>query len=71
MNYALSKLSLRFGGLDGINCWDLNQNGVCDLPTEDINLDGNCTAVDCTGSAGPAGPAGPVLPVAPTRVAVF
>lgn len=37
-----------FPGVDGDNCWDLNGNGVCDVATEDNNLDGVCTNVDCT-----------------------
>lgn len=35
----------------GFDCWDLNQNHVCD-PWEDITGDGNCTAADCTGLRG-------------------
>ena len=27
-------------GADGISCWDLNENGIGDLPDEDINDDG-------------------------------
>ena len=34
---------------DGINCWDLNGNGVGDL-REDVNGDGNYNALDCQGS---------------------
>jgi hypothetical protein len=30
-----------------IACWDLNQNGKCDLETEDLNHDGRCTKSDC------------------------
>lgn len=36
-------------GDDGINCWDLNQNGVCDLLTEDKNGDNLCDVKDCKG----------------------
>jgi hypothetical protein len=39
-------------------CWDLNQNGVCDLATEDINGDGACTVQDCRGPQGPRGATG-------------
>jgi hypothetical protein len=31
----------------GINCWDLNENGDCDLATEDLNNDGVCNVHDC------------------------
>ncbi len=36
-------------GRDGLRCWDLNGNGVCDLTTEDIDMDGFCTLSDCQG----------------------
>lgn len=35
-------------GADGFHCWDLNENRLCDLLTEDLNQDGNCTVADCT-----------------------
>ena len=38
-------------GVKGLNCWDLNGNGICDLSTEDINKDGKCDALDCKGVA--------------------
>jgi octaheme c-type cytochrome (tetrathionate reductase family) len=43
-------------GTPGINCWDLNQNGVADLATEDTNKDGKVDVNDCrtTGSNDPA-----------------
>jgi hypothetical protein len=34
-------------GTDGIHCWDLNENGACDLLTEDVNDDGVCNVTDC------------------------
>jgi hypothetical protein len=34
-------------GPDGISCWDLNENGVGDLPDEDINGDGVVDVLDC------------------------
>lgn len=40
-------------GIDGINCWDLNENGICD-PDEDKNDDG-CGTEDCQGPPGPQG----------------
>lgn len=51
-------------GEDGVNCWDLNANGVDD-PDEDTNGDRVFNALDCagvqgaTGEPGPEGPAGP------------
>ncbi len=35
-------------GSAGVNCWDLNQNGVGDLPDEDINNDGVVDVLDCS-----------------------
>ncbi len=46
-------------GNDGVSCWDLNQNRVCDLGTEDRNNDTQCNAQDCQGDKGDVGPAGP------------
>jgi octaheme c-type cytochrome (tetrathionate reductase family) len=34
-------------GAPGISCWDLNQNGVADLATEDVNKDGKVDVNDC------------------------
>ena len=62
---------------DGINCWDLNGNGIND-PAEDVNMDGMFNALDCQGEdgmdgaqgpqgpEGPQGPAGPQGPEGPT-----
>lgn len=50
--------------IDGINCWDLNGNGVND-PAEDVNSDGNFDALDCAGADGAAGPQGPAGPAGP------
>ena len=36
-------------GANGVNCWDLNANGACDLVPEDVNGDGVCTTADCAG----------------------
>lgn len=44
-------------GANGINCWDLNGNGVND-PSEDVNGDLAFDALDCAGATGPQGPAG-------------
>jgi len=46
-------------GLDGLHCWDLNQNGTPDLPAEDTNGDGVVDVLDCQGAVGAPGPAGP------------
>ena len=35
----------------GIHCWDLNENGACDLPSEDKNGDTHCSVDDCFSSA--------------------
>ena len=34
-------------GSNGLSCWDTNQNGVADLPDEDINGDGVVDVNDC------------------------
>ncbi|MGB0881738.1 MAG: beta strand repeat-containing protein [Vicingaceae bacterium] len=41
-------------GLDGLNCWDINGNGLQDA-TEDVNNDGVWNALDCKGDSGVAG----------------
>jgi hypothetical protein len=56
--------------LDGIACWDLNGNGVGDLPAEDINVDLVVDVNDCTGLQGPIGPQGPPGPPATVLWAV-
>jgi hypothetical protein len=43
-------------GVDGISCWDLNENGIRDLPDEDRDGDGDVDVDDC--SVGPPGPRG-------------
>ncbi len=43
----------------GTACWDLNGNGVADLPDEDINEDGVADVLDCQGAQGETGPQGP------------
>ncbi len=48
-------------GSDGISCWDLNGNTVCDLATEDTNEDGVCTILDCQGPPGEDGQPIPAL----------
>ena len=39
-------------GADGLNCWDLNMNGVPDFPDEDTNGDGVIDVNDCRTAAG-------------------
>jgi hypothetical protein len=41
-------------GLDGINCWDLNEDGLKTMPSEDTNLDGVIDVLDCRVSHTPA-----------------
>jgi len=57
--YALHANTATSGvaGSDGLNCWDLNGNGVQDA-AEDINNDGSWDALDCKGDTGIAGTAG-------------
>ena len=38
-------------GSDGFSCWDLNENGVGDIPDEDINGDGVVDVADCNAVA--------------------
>ena len=45
-------------GSNGLSCWDINANNVCDPALEDINGDGVCNALDCCGPQGPQGPQG-------------
>lgn len=45
-------------GEDGLSCWDLDGDGVAD-PEEDVNGDGDFTALDCVGAAGVNGVDGP------------
>ncbi|MCW1148821.1 hypothetical protein OJ995_11385, partial [Flavobacterium sp. TH16-21] len=41
-------------GAAGINCWDINGDGIND-PTEDVNGDGFWNALDCQGATGATG----------------
>lgn len=45
-------------GPAGLNCWDLDGDGVFDVDTEDQDGDAAPSAMDCQGPAGPRGPAG-------------
>jgi hypothetical protein len=45
-------------GIDGVDCWDLNGNGVGDVATEDINGDLTVDVLDCKGDSGVAGTSG-------------
>lgn len=49
-------------GANGTACWDLNGNGIGDLPDEDINGDSVVNVTDCAGPEGPQGPVGPQGP---------
>ena len=41
---------IRVLNLQGIPCWDTNNDAVCNLATEDINEDGECNSLDCKGT---------------------
>jgi octaheme c-type cytochrome (tetrathionate reductase family) len=45
-------------GTSGINCWDLNQNGVADVASEDIDKNGVVDVNDCRAPSGAYDPAG-------------
>jgi len=45
-------------GAAGLNCWDLNENGVPDFPDEDINKDGQIDVEDCRAPNGAYDPVG-------------
>jgi len=45
-------------GVNGIHCWDLNNNGFND-PAEDINNDTFFNSLDCQNAQGPQGDPGP------------
>lgn len=49
-------------GADGLHCWDLNGNGVADLPDEDVNGDTVVDVLDCKGDKGDTGDTGPQGP---------
>ncbi len=51
--------------IDGDACWDLNANGVADLPTEDLNGDGKVDRMDCRGESGAQGESGMEGPAGP------
>lgn len=46
-------------GIPGTACWDLSENGVCEVNTEDQNGDLICDVLDCVGEVGPEGAQGP------------
>ncbi len=47
----------------GRDCWDLNENGVKDLATEDANGDGRVDVLDCKGPKGDKGDTGPLAQI--------
>lgn len=49
-------------GAAGLSCWDLNANSICDLASEDVNVDYLCDVLDCLGPAGMQGERGPEGP---------
>lgn len=49
-------------GVNGTACWDIDGNGVGDVPDEDINGDLVVDVNDCTGPQGPQGNPGPQGP---------
>jgi len=51
-NVDLETISCVEDGEDGTNCWDSNENGVADLPDEDVNNDGQVDVLDCRGADG-------------------
>jgi hypothetical protein len=53
---------------NGLSCWDLNENRICDLPAEDTNGDSVCDALDCRGPEGAPGIQGPQGPQGPPGV---
>ena len=55
-------------GLPGINCWDLDGDGVND-PSEDVNNDSQFNALDCQGDSGVQGPIGPQGPTGQQGIA--
>ncbi len=55
-------------GAAGLACWDLNENGVPDLPDEDLNGDGVVDVLDCNALANP--PPGGGAPLAVESCAV-
>jgi hypothetical protein len=54
-------------GVHGINCWDINNNGINDS-SEDINNDGLFNANDCQGPQGLTGAPGTSVGGAPTFI---
>ena len=50
-------IALHEDAVNGINCWDLNQNGVAD-DDEDTNGDGEVNVLDCRGADGRTGAPG-------------
>ncbi len=42
-------------GINGAFCWDANQNGQCEVDSEDRNGDSSCSTLDCGGGRGTDG----------------
>ncbi len=41
--------------VNGLDCWDLNGDGECNVADEDMTSDGICDALDCQGATGADG----------------
>lgn len=55
-------------GLPGVNCWDLDGDGVND-PAEDVNSDSQWNTLDCQGATGATGATGAAGATGPTGLA--
>lgn len=49
-----------------VACWDLNENKSCDVGSEDLSGDEECSILDCRGAQGLPGPQGPKGDQGPT-----
>ncbi len=54
-------------GRNGLDCFDLNGNGVGD-PSEDVNGDGDYNQADCQGAVGSQGATGPTGAIGPSGI---
>jgi hypothetical protein len=57
--------SAGLNGTDGLHCWDVNENQICD-PVEDRNSDAFCNILDCRGDKGDKGDKGDPGPAVTT-----
>jgi hypothetical protein len=56
-------------GPNGVHCWDLDENGQCDLGSEDLDDNAACDVDDCAGADGADGATGPQGPAGPQGAA--